>query len=446
MKKSEDNISQRPISAESKRETPDAFVDSSPADLSQQQASPQEIPNKEELGSSSSSTKESLQQTTVTPVSPDSVQSSLIEEQKAITSAKEPASDTKNVAEELRISVDDVEQQTKTGISDEKHAKQLSTASEILTVSPVPIQVAESVLQVEPKESALDSQAMPQQVLSSTITPVHLTEVEDKLRMNGSTQSEEKLSSASAAAAAESVIDNNAGKLSEPSEAKGTSQILLPVEQVETAALSLESSETPEESSEKQATETVEEIESSRKESVESIESSQSECEKSKTSSSSSSGKTPVRPTRAKELGTPSTTVPKAAQQTPKGQEKAIKKTVKKSAEKSAAEGGEATEAADGDGNEKKVAKKVVKKVAKKTKSKSEEGLDDGAEDSSSAVKQKKTVKVVKKGTKSSQAAATDAAVPETPSSSASDTPVPPKRKTKATAAKSAAKKSDTEQ
>ncbi|XP_018352411.1 PREDICTED: titin isoform X2 [Trachymyrmex septentrionalis] len=56
----------------------------------------------------------------------------------------------------------------------EQHAEMLLAASEISTVSPVPIQVAESVLQAEPKESVLGAAVtVSDQAIASTVTAVH---------------------------------------------------------------------------------------------------------------------------------------------------------------------------------------------------------------------------------------------------------------------------------
>lgn len=54
----------------------------------------------------------------------------------------------------------------------EQHAEMLLAASEISTVSPVPIQVAESVLQAEPKES-VSSAIVSDQAIATTVTAVH---------------------------------------------------------------------------------------------------------------------------------------------------------------------------------------------------------------------------------------------------------------------------------
>ncbi|KOC61406.1 Glycogenin-1 [Habropoda laboriosa] len=445
-KRGEDDILQK-FSTKSESELLDIFVDSSPTNFSIQTS------NKEvaELYSSSLVKEVPPQQTAVPIVSSDIVQSCSIGEQKVISSTKEFESNIRNI-EDLEITIDS--QETKQlDIRDEKHAKELSTASEILTVSPVPIQVAESVLQVEPKESMSDSQVMSQEVLSSTITPVHLTEAEDKVHINSSTPSmqNKEILSLNNTSSVKSI--DTANKLSESSTKTGDlSQILLPVEQTqpqlaESPILPLSISQylrTSGEWAEKQITESVQqskESESCMKDTVQPIGTSV-QYEETKTSSS---GQTPVRPSRTKELSTPSANVPKTAQQDTKSQEKATKKSVKKSTEKLGSEG-EPTETTDGDSTGKKVTKKVVKKVTKKPKTKSEEGLDDGAEDSSSATKQKKTVKVVKKGTKPPQTPGTATAIPENPSSSTSDAPIPPKRKTKTTTAKTVTKKSDVEQ
>ncbi|XP_028046435.2 titin isoform X3 [Monomorium pharaonis] len=56
----------------------------------------------------------------------------------------------------------------------EQHAEMLLAASEVSTVSPVPIQVAESVLQAEPKESVLGAAIIvSDQAIATTITAVH---------------------------------------------------------------------------------------------------------------------------------------------------------------------------------------------------------------------------------------------------------------------------------
>ncbi|OAD56049.1 Glycogenin-1 [Eufriesea mexicana] len=417
------------------------FMDSSSTNLSTQ-ASHKEVVE----FNTSSLVKEDTQQTSVPIISSNLIQSGLIEEQKEISTTQESENKLKNV-EDLKITVD-IHQIKQPDIKNEKHTKQLLTASEILTVSSVPIQVAESVLQMEPKKSMSDFQMIPQEILPSTITSVHLTETEDKIHINSPTsskndfaQDKEKLS-----------LDNTttiknidtASKLNESLlKLEETSQMSLPVEKIqpqltEISVLSSGNLETPEKPMQ---TETIEleqqstEDECCIKETIK-LTDILTEYEVTKPSS----GKTPVRPSRTKELNAPLTSVPKTAQSDSADQEKVAKKPIQKSISE-----GKPIETTDGDGTEKKVAKKIMKKVTRKTKTKSEEGLEDGATDSSSSSKQKKSVKVVKKGVKALQTPVTDTAVSETPSSSTSDAPIPPKRKTKTTTAK-LIKKSDIEQ
>ncbi|XP_015126146.1 fibrous sheath CABYR-binding protein isoform X2 [Diachasma alloeum] len=115
-----------------------------------------------------------------------------------------------------------------------------------------------------------------------------------------------------------------------------------------------------------------------------------------------------------------------------KAPKKATKKLVKKMSSEEKTESSEADEA-------KKPAKKVVKKVVKKPK----EG-EEGAEGSASMEKPKKVVRIVKKVPKC-ETLQTDASVPETPPPPTSDTPVPPKRKGKPGTTKPT-KKPDSEQ
>lgn len=392
--------------------------------------------------SSNSLFKKASEQINLPIKSSNLVQSSSIEEQNVITSPKKLENKLQDLRD-LKITVD-IEETKQPKIRDEKHAKELLTASEILTVSPVPIQVAESVLQVEPKESMSDSQIISQEILSSTITPVHLTEVEDTLHTDSTssinfTQNKKK-SNLNNSSIVMSIDTTN--KLGQSEEA---SQSLLPIQQVQlndTAGLSSKNLCIPEKSIQEQ-TELEQQDkkgESGTNEIIESIKIS-SEHE---VTESLLLDKAPIRPSRTKELNAPSTSIQINAQSDLIDQEKIIKKTGKKLTEKSVSEV-EPMETTDGDGVEKK-GRKIVKKVTKKTKIKSEEGPDDSAVDSSSSSKQKKTIKVVKKGVKSSQIGVSDTTVPETPSSSTSDAPVPPKRKTKTAAAKSAIKKSDIEQ
>lgn len=303
---------------------------------------------------------------------------------------------------------------------------------------------------MEPKESMSDSQIMPQEILSSTITPVHLTEIEDKLHINGSTSSvnfAQKKEKSNLNNSSNVMSIDTTNKLGHSEE---TSQSLSPIQQVQlndTVGLSSKNLCIPEKSLQEQIVELEQQEqqdkkgESSTNEIMESIKiSSEHEI-----TESLLLDKAPIRPSRTKELNAPSTSIQINAQSDLIDQEKVIKKTGKKLTEKSVSEV-EPMETTDGDSVEKKVGRKIVKKVTKKTKTKSEEGPDDSAVDSSSSNKQKKTIKVVKKGVKSSQIGVSDTAIPETPSSSTSDAPIPPKRKIKTAAAKSAIKKSDIEQ
>lgn len=391
--------------------------------------------------------------------------------------------------------------ETEPSIKTEQHAEMFSAASEVLSVSPVPIQVAESVLQAEPEESISDSPVASQQVLSSTVTPVHestamplesLREVESKIQLNGTASeiaavqetAKAQMDAAEAVCApvvppARPIEIPTPSPTAEQPEKELEKACALPLtaerESVSLDEKSVEQSpEAVEESKEsiaekplesatdapkpepqttppslEQSTEQVEEAENGRK-NVE------ADLPKSEPSATPLSIESPIRPSRAKEVlnipptptvteATPPTSPPISVPQELEGQEKITKKVLKKVGEKSSPES-DPPEATDGDSAEKKTAKKVVKKVVKKTKSKSEEAPDDGAECSGSPSKQKKTVKVVKKGTKPSQTLGADVPAPETPPPGSTETPIPPKRKVKATTAKTAtAKKSDVE-
>lgn len=426
----------------------------------------------DELGTSTL-LEEVLQEEVDSVISQDSVQSCPLGEQNVKVSYNKDNVNFVISTEELPSHVTNLEitvdtQQIKVDITDEKHANELSTASEVLTVSPVPIQVAESVLQVELKESMSNSQTMGNEILSSTITPVHEsniscsgtssdpeknTQINNSASVIESTQNVEKLEPNTIKSV--EIIDT-IDKLNDSCEkATKASQILTASEQSEftntvTSPLSSPSSssvtmdtKTPRKCPNKNfhgETKLVQQVEESdtptRKETELPIPPSESNVVE-----PSLSKESPIRPSRAKELSQSSKNVQESSLQE---KEKVTKKSVKKSLEKSVSEG-EPTEMVESDVSGKKVVKKVVKKVAKKSKAKPEEGLDDGAEETNSASKPKKTVKVVKKGTKSAQTLDTDAPVSENPSSSTSDTPIPPKRKTKASATKSVVKKSDIE-
>lgn len=419
--KSEDDISRKSRN--------DTFIDFPATNLSVQ-TSHEEIT---ELNTTELLNKIS-QQTSVPIVSSDLNQSCSIGEQKKIISTKELENKLQN--KDLKITTD-IRQMNKLDIRDEKYAKELLTASEILTVSPVPIQVAESVLQMEPKESVLDSQIISQEILSSTITPVHLTE--NKIHINDSRlsiefiESKEKLNLDNITNVKNIDAINKLSKLSiKPKEISLTIKQIQP-QFVEIPTLSSNSFEIPEKLMQKQTEQQRKTSEYCIKEAMK-LNKTGSEYETNKTLN-----KTPVRPLRIKELNSsPSTSIKETGQFDSTSQKKLIKK-IKKSTEKSVSIG-EHVEAINDD-----TEKKVTKKIVKKKKLRSEEGLDDNIIDNSSFNKQKKTLKVVKKGIKSSQKTSTDA-ISEIPTSSTSDlTPVPPKRKVKTIAAKSVIKKSDIE-
>ncbi|XP_006607851.1 uncharacterized protein LOC102672468 isoform X1 [Apis dorsata] len=401
----------------------DTFIDS-PANLSLQ-TSHEEITkhNTIELLNKIS------QQISIPIVSSDLNQSCTIGEQKIIISTKELENKLQN--KDFKITID-IHQMNQLDIKDEKYAKELLTSSEILTVSPVPIQVAESVL---------DSQIISQEDLSSTMTSVHLTETENKMHINDSKlsiENKEKLNLDNITNIKSIDAINKLNKLS--IKPKETSQISLIVEQIQPQFVEIEptlssnSFEIPEKLMQKQ-TEQQRKSEYCIKETIK-LNEVGSEYETNKILN-----KSPVRPLRIKELNSSSSTsIKETAQCDSISQKKLIKKIIKKSTEKS----GELVEANDGD-TKKKVTKKIVKKITKK-KLKSEEGLDDNTVDSSSFNKQKKTLKVVKKGIKSSQQIFTDTTTSEIPTSSTSDlVPVPPKRKVKTIASKLVIKKSDIE-
>lgn len=92
----------------------------------------------------------------------------------------------------------------------EQHAEMLLAASEISTVSPVPIQVAESVLQAEPKESVLGAAVVvSDEAIATTVTAVHeSTDVAsapipmEPVQLNGSACETEKCADVATVAAA----------------------------------------------------------------------------------------------------------------------------------------------------------------------------------------------------------------------------------------------------
>ncbi|XP_011297930.1 histone-lysine N-methyltransferase 2B isoform X2 [Fopius arisanus] len=141
---------------------------------------------------------------------------------------------------------------------------------------------------------------------------------------------------------------------------------------------------------------------------------------------------TPATPTVIE--ATPPTSPQLELSQDQSEEAKASKKPVKKLVKKTSSE--EKTESSEAD-DVKKPAKKVVKKVVKKPR----EG-EEGGEGTSE--KPKKAVRVVKKGSKAGETLQAESSVPETPPPPG-DTPVPPKRKAKPGTTKPV-KKPETEQ
>ncbi|XP_046828850.1 glycogenin-1 isoform X3 [Vespa crabro] len=363
-------------------------------------------------------------------------------------------------------------------------------ASEIILTNPVPIQVAESVLQTEPKESvSQDLKLITEEVISSTIAPLQESVVafsETPVELTDRTQLCDPTLLVSSNEAAniidpnrisnisqngDTVVNGSTIKLDESDSLLARSVIKQVVQEIEspkeeesqpqkTETLSeqsniMESSQTKQEEEE----ETIETVEAkketdliaatvSKVEQTEDVEGAATAVE----TSESTPIECPIRPTRTKEISIPST--PTVTEPTPptspidastqdvEGQGKTVKKITKKVTKKPTSES-DSTDRTDTEASEKKTAKKVVKKVVKKPK----ESQEEGGESSSSTDKPKKTAKSTKKITKSLQSLETDASIPETPPPDSSDAPVPPKRKVKASTSNkpaSTAPKSDT--
>lgn len=372
--------------------------------------------------------------------------------------------------------------------SSEQHAEMLLAASEVSTVSPVPIQVAEAVLQAEPKESVLDTAAAASdQAIATTITAVHRSadispvETTGHVQLNGSACEPERRSDI--AVLPEKDLPEKADTSIEI-EKKSVSSLVAtteapPVtenkeESSSGAALSKESSAKAEQLAEQTAkeetkeTKQIEKTEASKTKPAEQIAKTETvaKAEKPEVSleikikdtatKSSDTSKVPESPIteqspsveesiKAKSTNIPSTptvieatppTSPSA--ETPRElEEKTAKKDLKKS---------DSAEGADSENADKKT-KKTVKKVTKKPKAKPEEATSSASENAaadSSPSKPKKTVKVTKKtSSKTGLTLETSASVPETPpppspaSTVAPDVPVPPKRKTKSSTSSS---------
>ncbi|KAI4492293.1 hypothetical protein M0802_009874 [Mischocyttarus mexicanus] len=376
-------------------------------------------------------------------------------------------------------------------------------ASEIMLTNPVPIQVAESVLQAEPKESvSQDLKLITEEVISSTVAPLQESvvafsetpiELTDRTQLCDSTlliSSNETANIINPNATStisqngDTVVNGSTMKLDERDSLSMPSVLkqVVVVEEIQSPKVEESQSQktetlseqlSPMESTEikqEERTENVEvkketESESTSLESkLEQLEDVQTVVEGAvagvveKTLESSSSLESmpiecPIRPTRTKEISIPST--PTVTEPTPptspvdvgtqdvEGQGKIVKKTTKKVTKKASVES-DSAERADTEATEKKTVKKVVKKVVKKPK----ESQEEGGESSSSTDKPKKTGKSTKKLTKPSSSLETDTSIPETPPPGNSDVPVPPKRKVKASTsnkpAASATPKSDT--
>ncbi|KAL6420269.1 hypothetical protein ACFW04_014868 [Cataglyphis niger] len=391
----------------------------------------------------------------------------------------------------------------------EQHAEVLLAASEISTVSPVPIQVAESVLQTEPKESVSDAAvAMRDQAIATTVTAVHeSTDIApasitvEPVQLNGSV-CEKRDDIASVDANLSESADTSARKAKEsandlfitkdvPSEAsvekvETVSSVVSPSEissaKVEKLAESTEVERTTEAPEEKSLTQTakMETAEATSAEQIVEAETAEpaeqvkqteiteaaiitkSSSEIPETSEIAESSST-EESTEAGVFNIPSTpTVIEATPPTSPSVE-STQEAEEKQAEKKSLKKSDSLDAANGEGADKKAAKKMVKKVVKKPKTKPEEATPSTTAEGATATdgsqsKPKKTVKVTKKiGAKTGQTLETDTNVPETPPppsspasatvSAASDVPVPPKRKTKSTNAKGTTdKKPETEE
>lgn len=365
----------------------------------------------------------------------------------------------------------------------EQHAEMLLTASEVSTVSPVPIQVAESVLQAEPKES-VSGAAVRDQAIATTVTAVHestnvAATTAEPAQLNGSAgefkERGDVKPDAPAEATKEPVRDAPSDIPVATAEKMETGSGEVPPKEPTsvTAERSAEPARTPTaevariagaaeaKAAEQIArTETMEEKPPVQVAQTESTEAKPVVPPKVAAAAAAAPAKPqevgeaespivakaplsmePMSSAAAKELNIPSTpTVIEAtppvsplAESAQELEEKAAKKSLKKS---DSAEGTEAE-------GEDKRAKKTAKKTVKKTKAKPEETAPSTTEsataaESSSQGKAKKSAKVTKKtGLKSGQSLETDTSVPETPpplspgSTAAPEVPVPPKRKTK---------------
>lgn len=393
---------------------------------------------------------------TTTLISVDSLQSITASSVTSEASLKETAKDVIESDVMQPLTIDPSEQ----------HADVLLAASEISTVSPVPIQVAESVLQAEPKESVLDATAA-DQAIATTVTAVHesvdiasASIAVEPVQLNGSvcekrdniatviadlSKSSDISIQKTEKSASDLVITKDASSEAPSAiieKVESVSSVVFPetssakVEKLTEQIVKIETTE-PEQAKEAEITEAAAKSPSEIPETSEIVEPSSVEEE----SAEATVVNIPSTPTVIE--ATPPTSP--SVESTQEVEEKqAGKKSLKKSDSADVDGGG-----ADGESADKKGAKKTVKKVTKKPKTKSEEATPSTTADGATAgdgsqSKVKKTVKVTKKvGAKTGQTLETDTSVPETPpppssppAAATSDVPVPPKRKTKSTNAK----------
>lgn len=445
-------------------------------------------------------TKESSTETTTDLPSSSSDQTTIVKETVLI----DPIQDT-TVTEEFNrkaIQEEKVDIQTcvdKVEESNIEQHKQCSSgcASEIILTNPVPIQVAESVLQTEPKESvSQDLKLITEEVISSTIAPLQESvvafsetpvELTDRTRLcdptllvssneaaniidpnttsnisqngdtivNGSTIKLDESDSLLARSVIKQVVQEIQSPQEEESQSQKTETLSEQSNITESSQIKQEEEERTETVETKKETEdlsAVTELKVEQSEDAQIVEGAVTVVETSEPSLESMPIECPIRPTRTKEICIPST--PTVTEPTPptspidastqdvEGQGKTVKKITKKVTKKPTSES-DSADRADAEATEKKTAKKVVKKVVKKPK----ESQEEGGESSSSTDKPKKTAKSTKKITKPLQNLETDASIPETPPPGSSDAPIPPKRKIKASTSNkpaSTAPKSDT--
>jgi len=369
----------------------------------------------------------------------------------------------------------------------EQHAEMLLAASEVSTVSPVPIQVAESVLQTEPKES-VSSAIVSDQAIATTVTAVHestnialAAATAEPIQFNGSAcEIKERgniapVSTMKADAPVESIkqsVSDMVVTKDAPSEISvvtaekvqpGSEEISSKEEVSSTTEKSMELAKTAIvevaqiaktevaeakpmeqiakiEEKEDKFLEEIAKAESMETKPIKPVETTETAEAIAATKSQSEIPESPpiteqtsplAKPIEAKELNIPST--PTVIEATPpvsplveavqELEEKSAKKSLKKS---------DSTDGTEADGDDKKT-KKTVKKAVKKSKTKTEEAVppaavaEGAAAAESSQGKMKKSVKVTKKtGLKIGQSLETDTNVSDTPAPSSPATTTAP--------------------